>query len=214
MYFDVWREDLAGILRKFETWRISTNFFSLKVFIFFVLINDLAYWFAIATAYSEIFATEKELVYYSKVQFPVAILGALFDSLSLYVTLLVVRRALRSQSNMSYISHLSIDMLIAIAATFWVLFVFSISGWIVNLVPTKTKVKTPVITETLKDRNKVYADRAISAINNPTGEEEMKNIYFGIVMGFSAIIPTCVHIFCAIFSLRFFWNKIKYNNSM
>ena len=113
MYFDVWREDLAAMLGKFETWRIDTNFYFLKVFIFFVLINDLAYWFAIATAYSEIFATEKELVYYSKVQFPVAILGALFDSLSLYVTLLVVRRALRSQSNMSYISHLSIDMLIA-----------------------------------------------------------------------------------------------------
>ena len=78
MYFDVWREDLAAILGKFETWRISTNFFPLKVFIFFVLINDLAYWFAIATAYSEIFATEKELIYYSKIQFPVALLGALF----------------------------------------------------------------------------------------------------------------------------------------
>ena len=209
MYFDLWREDLTGILRKFETWRISTNLYFLKVFIFFVLIKDLAYWFAIATAYSEIFATEKELVYYTKVQFPVALLGALFDSLSLYVTLLVVRLALQSQSNMSYISHLSIDMLIAIAATFWVLFVFSISGWIVNLVPTETEVETSEVTETLKDRNKVYTDRAISAINNPTGKEEMKNIYFGIVMGFSAIIPTCIHIFCAIFSLRFFLEQNK-----
>ena len=62
--------------------------------------------------------------------------------------------------------------------------------------------------ESLEARNKVYTDRAKAAIKNPTGREEMRNIYFGIVMGLSAIIPTCVHIFCAIFSLRFFWNKI------
>ena len=203
-YFDLWREDLGKILKTFQDWRLNTKFYFLKVFIFFILINDIAYWFAIATAYSEIFASEKELLYYIKVQVPVAFLGALFDSLSLYVTLLVVRRALLSQSNASYISHLSVDMLIAIAATFWVLFVFSISGWIVNLIPTKVEAKTPVATETLKDRNKVYADRAISAINNPTGKEEMKNIYFGIVMGFSAIIPTTIHISSALFSLRFF----------
>ena len=202
MYFDVWREDLAAILGKFETWRIDTNFYFLKVFIFFVLINDLAYWFAIATAYSEILTKQDELVYYSKVQFPVALLGALFDSLSLYITLLVVRRALFARSNLSYISHLSVDLIIAVLATFWVLFVFSISGWVVSLMPSDE-----IVAESLEERNKVYTDRAISAINNPTGEEEMKNIYFGIVMGLSAIIPTCIHLFYAIFSLRFFLKK-------
>ena len=209
MYFDIWREDLNLILNKYQSWRLTTKFYFLKVFIFFIFINDIAYWFAIATAYSEIFAAEKELWYYTKVQVPVALLGALFDSLSLYVTLIVVRRALLSRSNLSYISHLSIDLLIAIAATFWVLFVFSISGWIIKSITPVIAAVPAVSTETLKERNEVYADRAVAAINNPTGKEEMKNIYFGIVMGFSAIIPTCVHIFCALFSLRFFFSQKK-----
>ena len=153
--------------------------------------------------------SEKEVWHYAKVQVPVALLGALFDSLSLYITILVIRRALISRSNLSYISHLSIDILIAIAATFWVLFVFSVSGWIVSFMPTeeiiiqseKKMISKP---ESLEARNKVYTDRAKAAIKNPTGREEMRNIYFGIVMGFSAIIPTCVHIFCALFSLRLF----------
>lgn len=210
MYFEIWRKDLGFILKRFETWRENTKAYFLKIFIFFILINDIAYWFAIATAYPEIFLSETETWYYSKVQIPVAILGALFDSFSLYITLLVVRRALLSRSNFSYISHLSIDMLIAIAATFWVLFVFSISGWIVDFMTPEKKIKTKTNTEittnleTLEARNKVYTDRAIAAINNPTGKEEMKNIYFGIVMGFSAIIPTCIHILCALISLRFF----------
>ena len=78
------------------------------------------------------YSSGDELVHYIKVRVPVALLGALFDSLSLHIALLVVRQALLSQSNLSYLSHLSIDVLIAIAATFWVLFVFSVSGWIVS----------------------------------------------------------------------------------
>ena len=206
VYFDMWREDLGQILKKFQAWRLNTKFYFLKVFIFFVFINDIAYWFAIATAYPEIFSGN-ELEHYIKVQIPVSLLGALFDSLSLYITLFVVRRALLSRSNISYISHLSIDVLIAIAATFWVLFVFSISGWIVSFIPNVSK--EVIKSESLVERKEVYTDRAVAAINNPTGEEEMKNIYFGIVMGFSAIIPTSVHIFCALFSLRFFLHREK-----
>ena len=75
--------------------------------------------------------------------------------------------------------------------------------------PAKTEVETTIPTETLKNRNKVYANRAISAINNPTGKEEMKNIYFGVIMGLSAIIPTSIHIFSALFSLRIFLQRKK-----
>ena len=219
MYFDLWRKDLGLLLRKFQDWRANTKFYFLKVFIFFVFINDIAYWFAIATSYPEIFTSEKEVWHYARVQVPVALLGALFDSLSLYITILVVRRALLSRSNLSYISHLSVDILIAIAATFWVLFVFSISGWIVSFIPTESEIITKdekkivaniAKPESLEARNKVYAGRAISAINNPTGKEEMRNIYFGVVMGLSAIIPTFVHILCALFSLRFFLKQKKH----
>ena len=114
---------------------------------------------------------------------------------------------LLSLTNLSYISHLSIDVLIAIAATFWVLFVFSISGWIVKSIFIETEGKTIVVAKTLEQRNQLYAGRAVAAVKNPTGKEEMKNIYFGLIMGLSAIIPTCVHITCALFSLRFYLKR-------
>lgn len=221
VYFDIWREDLRDILEKFQAWRFNTRFYFLKVFIFFVFLNDLAYWFAMATAFPELLSGE-ELLHYSKVQIPVAILGALFDSLSLYITLIVVRRALRSSSNISYISHLSVDLLIAVAATFWVLFVFSVSGWLVSFFPAekavvksevgvniKADAKIQLKKRTLSDRGKLYERRVAAAINNPTGKDEMKNIYFGIVMGLSAIIPTAVHISCALFSMRLFFQRAK-----
>ena len=205
LYFDLWREDLKVMLEKFQAWRTNTGHYFLKIFIFFIFLNDLAYWFAIATAYPELLSGD-EFLHYFKVQIPVAILGALFDSLSLYITLVVVRRALRSPSNLSYISHLSIDLLIAIAATFWVLFVFSISGWLVSFFPVQKTVEVKLAdNETLSDRGKLYEKRVADAINNPTGENELKNIYFGIVMGLSAMIPTAVHISCALFSMRLFF---------
>ena len=211
-YFYLWKKDLSQILNKFQTWRHNTKFYFLKVFIFFVFINDMAYWFAISTAYPEIFSG-KEYEHYIKVQFPVAFLGALFDSLSLYITVLVVRHALLSRSNSSYLSHLSIDFVIAIAATFWVLFIFSISGWIVSFIPVSEEniviKEVKAKPESLKARNKVYEERVAKAIANPTGKEEMRNIYFGIVMGISAMIPTCVHIFYALFALRFFLHREK-----
>ena len=217
-YFETWREDLSLISEKYKSWRLNTKFYFLKIFIFFIFLNDISYWFAIAITYPEILTSEAELLYYTKVQIPVALLGALFDSLSLYITLLVIRRALLSISNLSYISHLSIDLLIAIAATFWVLFVFSISGWIVKSTFNKTEDKTAVSSQSLEQvssqsleqRNQLYADRATSAFKNPTGREEMKNIYFGLIMGLSAIIPTCAHIACALFSLRFYLKRKKY----
>ncbi len=109
-------------------------------------------------------------------------------------------------------------MLIAVAATFWVLFVFSISGWLVSFFPTeKTEMKNKVgvqiesqaSNETLSDRGKLYEKRVAAAINNPTGEDEMKNIYFGVVMGLSAMIPTAVHVSCALFSMRLFFRRGK-----
>ena len=204
MYFNIWRKDLSLFFERFQPWRTNTRFYFSKIFIFFGIINDIAFWFAIVTAYPEIITSETELLHYTKVQIPVA----LFDSLSLYITLVVVRHAILSLSNMVYIFHLSIDMLIAIVATFWVLFVFSISGWLVSFIPIKSEIERH---ESLEYRNKAYADRAVATIKNPTGKEEMRNIYFGMIMGFSAIIPTCVHIFCALFSLRFFLGLKKYN---
>ena len=72
-------------------------------------------------------------VYYFKMQFPVGFLGAIFDSLSFFVTIYIIHNALRTEKGIQYISHLSLDLIIAILATFWVLFVFSFSGWLIDL---------------------------------------------------------------------------------
>ena len=84
--------------------------------------------------------------------------------------------------------------------------VFSISGWLVSFFPVQKTVEVKLAdNETLSDRGKLYEKRVADAINNPTGENELKNIYFGIVMGLSAMIPTAVHISCALFSMRLFF---------
>ena len=58
----------------------------------------------------------------------------MFDSVSLLVTLYIVRLALSSTSNLSYLGYLNVDLVIAVLATFWVLFAFMVSGWVVSLV--------------------------------------------------------------------------------
>ena len=138
--------------------------------------------------------------YYFKVQFPVGILGALFDSLSFYITIFIIQRALDTENNKIYIAHLSIDLLIAILATFWVIFVFVVSGWIVSFIET---LNQPIeIIEhydhetNIYQRAEGYTDKVNDAIQNPT--KNVRNIYFGIIMGLSAIIPTLIHLsmFC------------------
>ena len=99
----------------------------------------------------------------------------------------MVKRALVTTSNLSYMSHLSVDLLIAVCATFWVLFAFSFSGWIISLVTLEP--------ESWIERSLVYEQRFVSALQNPSGKNELKNLYFGLMMGCSAILPTTIHLF-------------------
>jgi mono/diheme cytochrome c family protein len=146
--------------------------------------------------------------HYFKVQFPVGFLGALFDSLSFFVTIVIIRHAIRSQNSFVYVAHLSIDLVIAILATFWVLFVFSFSGWLVNIVETNL----PHMAEmgVLTSRNERYQRMLVEAIAKPT--DNFHNIYFGLIMGISAIIPTGVHL-CMFFYSLILRKNITINSS-
>ncbi|MEE8190419.1 MAG: hypothetical protein V3T79_02355, partial [Candidatus Scalindua sediminis] len=73
---------------------------------------------------------------------------------------------------------------IALVATCWVLFVFSFSGWIIGLFEANP--------ELLSVRNEAYEQRLVGAVANPS--DNVRNIYFGIIMGISASLPTFVHI--------------------
>ena len=190
----LWRDALHRVLDIYERRRGSVKIFFPILFGFFIFLNVACYWWAIYTAFPHYMMTH-EAAHYIKLQIPVGILGALFDSLSFFVTIWIIRRALASTKTSEYIFHLSLDLVIAVIATFWVLFVFTFGGWLISLWETAP--------EQLAERGTKYTNRAIQAIQDPTGRENAKNIYFGLIMGVSAALPTCMH-----FGL-FFFSVIK-----
>ena len=56
-------------------------------------------------------------------------------------------------------------------------------------------------TQFMANRSRGYAQRFSAAINDPFSSENIKNIYFGIVMGVSAMLPSLVHLFLGLASL-------------
>jgi hypothetical protein len=182
--FDYWRQSLKHFLEVFEGARGTTRYFYVKVFAAFALLNFGCYWWAMLTAYRKLLFTEERLEFVL-ISFPVGVLGAVFDCLSLLVTLYIIRQALSTRSNLKYMSYLSIDILIAVLATFWVLFVFMFSGWLVSFI-----IAQP---ESLPGRANLYQGRVYDALSNPFASGNLRNIYFGVIMGASALLPTLVH---------------------
>ena len=74
-----------------------------------------------------------KLPHYIKLQIPVGLLGALFDSLSFFNHLDYSGLLCQQNPHLEYVFHLSLDFIIAILATLWVLFVFSFGGWLISL---------------------------------------------------------------------------------
>ena len=187
--FANWRQSLVRLLAWFEALRARTPQFHKKLFAIFIGLNLACFWWALMTAYPE-----KMLTYEAReialMSVPVSVLGGLFDFLSLFVTLHIARRALAASSNRVFVAYLSIDLVIAIAATAWVLFVFTVSGWLVNLV-----VSLP---ETLGQHESLYKQRFWSALLNPFHADSIRNIYFGVIMGASAMLPTVIHLYHAL----------------
>ncbi len=183
--FIQWRESLLHLVAWFERRAIETPRFYSRLFAIFVGLNMACYWWALLTAYPE-----KMLTYEAReialMSVPVSLFGGAFDFLSLFVTLMIARRAIASSNNATYVGYLSIDIVIAVAACAWVLFVFTISGWLVNLVLS--------LPETLGQREALYKGRFWAALMNPLHPDSLRNIYFGIVMGASAMLPTLIHL--------------------
>ena len=196
----LWRDTLHQVLDLYERKRGSLKFFFPVLFGFFIVLNIACYWWAIYTAFPYYMMTH-EATHYIKLQIPVGILGALFDSLSFFVTIWIIQRALASTKTSEYVFHLSLDLLIALIATFWLLFVFTFGGWMISLWETAP--------EQLAERGTKYTNRAIQAIQDPTGRENAKNIYFGVIMGVSAALPTCLHLALFLSSVFrwFFYSK-------
>jgi hypothetical protein len=196
----IWRDSLHTILDIYERRRGPLRIFFPLLFLFFVVLNVGCYWWGIFTAFPQYMLTH-EANHYLKLQFPVGILGALFDSLSFFITIWIIRRALAAKKTSEYVMHLSLDLVIAVIATFWVLFVFTSGGWLISLFES--------VPEELTLRGEKYTTRAVQALQDPTGRENAKNIYFGIIMGVSAALPTCLHLLLFFRScLQAFRNKV------
>ena len=83
-----WKNSLRILLDYYEAKRGSFYIFYPTLFLFFVLINITCYWWAMFTAFPDL-TRGIAGQHYFKVQFPVGFLGALFDSLSFFVTLYI-----------------------------------------------------------------------------------------------------------------------------
>jgi hypothetical protein len=184
----LWKQTLAGLIDVYDRRRGALPSFYARLFLFFVILNIVCYWLALLTAFPE-YLHGRQGYHYFKIQFPVGLLGALFDSLSFFITVHIVRRAIASRGSLQYVAHLSIDGVIAVLATFWVLFVFIVSGWIVHAL-------TPGLPaygeEALDNRQVRYGDLLLDALMHPF--DNIRNIYFGAIMGVSASLPTCLHV--------------------
>lgn len=179
----IWRGSLRRLLDFYDARRGPLGPFFVRLFLFFVVVNVACYWWAMFTAFPDL-TTGSAGVTNFYIQFPVGILGAMFDSLSFFVTVWIVRHALRTRKTWQYVGHLSVDLVIAVVATFWVLFVFSFSGWLIQVLEA-----TPT---DLGARTAKYHGRLVDAMARPT--DNLRNIYFGLIMGVSASLPTCLHV--------------------
>ena len=195
----IWRLDLNRLLLYYKNKKSQIEHYFIYLFLFFVILNISCYWFAMITAFPNL-VFGSTFGYYFKIQFPVGILGALFDSLSFFITIYIIQKALKTTNDRVYIAHLSIDVLIAILATFWVLLVFIVSGWIVSFFETLNQpiemIEQYDHETDFLERTNQYANTVHDAVKNPT--RNLQNIYFGIIMGLSAMIPTSIHfsMFC------------------
>ena len=195
----IWRLDLNRLILYYKNKKSQIEHYFIYLFLFFVILNISCYWFAMITAFPNL-VFGSTFGYYFKIQFPVGILGALFDSLSFFITIYIIQKALKTTNDKVYIAHLSIDVLIAILATFWVILVFIVSGWIVSFFETLNQpiemIEQYNHETNLLERTNQYANTVNDAVKNPT--RNLQNIYFGIIMGLSAMIPTSIHfsMFC------------------
>ena len=201
--FTIWKASLAQLLYFYEQKRPPLWWFYPALFLFFILLNIACYWLAMYTAYPE-YMQSNEAQEYFLLQYPVGILGALFDSLSFFITIWIIRRALECHRLADYIGHLSLDAVIAVIATFWVLFVFTWGGQLVSQYEAMVAEGIP---ESLADRTDKTSLRVQEAIENPAAN--WKNIYFGLLMGISASLPTFAHLCLVVYSCAAaVWSKI------
>ena len=127
---NIWQRELVIILGVYQFFRNRNPLFFLYLLAFFFLVNSICYWLAIAASFPELI--NEQLLRMFKIQLPVALMGGLFDSLSFFVTIWLIRYASKASSGTKLVGILSLDLLIAAVATAWVLLVVIVSSWLIG----------------------------------------------------------------------------------
>ncbi|MGJ8631217.1 MAG: hypothetical protein ACSHWT_09250 [Glaciecola sp.] len=186
-----WKNNLDHLYCLFQHKKENTDHFLFKLFVIFFILNFICFWFALSTAFPQYLSGDKSTEY-MLMSIPVGIMGATFDTISMFITLWLIKCAIRTSNTFNFLAYISIDFFIALLATFWILFAFVASGWIVNLI-----IDNP---ETFNQRSALYEGRIEQIFEHPLYISSLKNIYFGLLMGASAFIPTLIHIYMAGYS--------------
>jgi hypothetical protein len=63
--------------------------------------------------------------------------------------------------------------------------------------------------ESLVESTVKYESRLTDAVKDPLGRQNIKNIYFGAIMGFSAMLPTFIHLFLSARSIWMYLHKVS-----
>jgi hypothetical protein len=198
---DDWKIFLEKTLNWFSEKNEKTNYFHFKLAMFFIIVNFTFFWIGLYTTYPHLLESRKAIEY-QLMSIPVSLMGATFDFLSLYITIWIAKFAVKSGKTSTYFKMIFIDLAIAILATFWILFAFISSGWIVNII-----LENP---ETFNQRTELYERRLDKIFNNPLNSDNIKNLYFGILIGCSAFFPTLIHLSMAFTSItKWLFNYVK-----
>tara|TARA_B100000035_G_scaffold270320_1_gene244592 strand:- start:163 stop:531 length:369 start_codon:yes stop_codon:yes gene_type:complete len=107
-----------------------------------------------------------------------------------------------------HIAHLSIDLVIAVLATFWVILVFIISVWAVSFIETIGYTEELIQTYDHETNINKSISKYVSTVNDAIKSlsKNIENIYFGLIMVYSAMLPTMIHFM--MFLKSFFYSMI------
>ena len=125
----VWQQELFNILSFYQTYKTKHPFFFLRLLAFFFLVNAACYWLAVFSSFPGLLSDPVRMF---KIQLTVALLGGLFDSLSFFITIWLIQQASKAYNGLEFAGILSVDLIIAVIATAWVLLVVLLATWLVG----------------------------------------------------------------------------------
>ena len=212
-FLESWRKSLQGFVDWYDRRNQKKPVFFLSLFLLFTLFNITCFWIATKLNTPELIADPVQFSHLKRVQFPVGILGAFFDCLSLIVTATLIRWALKKETVDQIVKILSLEAFVTVFASVpIVILVFSLSGWIAgnnegikfssksntqqHATHNMDSKETSAISKNssgLSGRFEVYQSAFLNIIQKPG--EYAHHIYFGLIVALSTLLPSLIHLF-------------------